>query len=172
MARGKIILKLPMEDEMRKKLIVFLAVLLVSLFSAILMAESEGKNEKGFAGNMFSPKMVLSMALEINLSDAQFNKIKEVIKNSPAEKEDEGLENTERNELKAEIEKDSPDKARIDAILSKMANERLAEMKADIDRQLSVRSVLTKGQIEIIKQKAIEEGSEENGAENDGNEND
>jgi Spy/CpxP family protein refolding chaperone len=152
---------------MKKVTAILLAVFVLALFSAIAFAD-EGKG--GFAkggfnrgghegmqfGGMYSPKMILAMASELNLTSDQFEKIKAIEKDSPKKVFDKDAEKANREALKSEFEKDSPDEAKIADIMAKMSETRQTAIKAKIHEMLKVKAVLTKDQIDIIKKKKEE----------------
>ena len=147
-----------------KKLTLFLTFIFISVFSVILLADQkEGK--EGFGG-MYSPKMILAMASELNLTADQFEKLKPITKDSGKKEENKDDMKAEKDSLKSEMEKDAPDEAKIGDVLAKMSEKHLAEMKAKIHKTLAVRAILTKDQIEILKKKEKEE-KEENGKDKD-----
>jgi Spy/CpxP family protein refolding chaperone len=148
---------------MKKVTAILLPVLVLALFSAFAFAD-EGKG--GFAkggfnrggegmmfGAMYSPKAILGMADELNLTSDQFEKIKAIQKDSRKKAFDKDAAKTNREALKAEFEKDAPDEAKIADIMAKMDEPRQAMKKAMIHEILQVKAVLTKDQIAIIKKK-------------------
>ena len=151
---------------MKKFTAVLLAVFVLAAFSAMLMADQEkggvdGKGcmmmKGGFAGHqfgvMYSVKAILGMASELNLTSDQFEKLKAIEKDSPKKAFDKDAAKTDRDALKAEFEKNSPDEKTIDDMMDKMAAKRQDMVKAKIHEMLAVKAVLTNDQIDIIKKK-------------------
>ena len=145
---------------MKKFLPIVLTMLFVTVFSMVLFADQkEGSKNEGFNG-MYNPKTLLKMAADLNLTSDQFEKLKVIIKDSVKKDENKDAEKTEDGSLKAEMEKDTPDEAKVSEILTKMSEKHLAETKAKIHNALTVRAILTKDQIEILKKKEKEEKEE------------
>ena len=149
---------------MKKVAAILLPVLVLALFSAFAFADegnggfakggfNRGPAEGMMFGAMYSPKAILAMASELNLTSDQFEKIKAIEKDSPKKAFDKDAAKANREDLKAEFEKDAPDEAKIAGIMAKMSETRQAAIKAKIHEMITVKAVLTKDQIAIIKKK-------------------
>jgi Spy/CpxP family protein refolding chaperone len=141
--------------------VVFSAVL-VLVFSALLFAEGKGPGPGGRMGGgmeggfMMSPKMILGMASELNLTADQMEKIKKIADETPEKAGNKDEMKNESDAIKEEMDKDSPDEAKIVGIMTKINDKHLTAMKAGIHTALEVRAVLTKDQREILKKKMEE----------------
>jgi Spy/CpxP family protein refolding chaperone len=151
---------------MRKALTVVFAMLLFCAFLSVLMAapacENEpmggpGKRMMGGEGGMmfmpYSPARILGMASELNLTSDQFEKIKQIEKDSRDGKEKKEDAISGMKDMRAEFEKDSPDEAKIDKMMDTMAAKRVERMKKGVHTMLAVKAVLTKDQLNILKEK-------------------
>jgi Spy/CpxP family protein refolding chaperone len=157
---------------MKKSLVIVLAAMMLFVFSAMVSAEGKGCMEGMpmggmmcgmMAGNMMmGPKMVLSMASELNLTADQMDKLKKVTDDMP----DKGAKMDEmENNMKAmkeELQKDTPDEAKIDSMIDKMAEKHKAAIKNRIKTVQAVNGILTKEQKEILK-KSMEDKKEKMG---------
>jgi Spy/CpxP family protein refolding chaperone len=153
---------------MKKFLFALVAVMLLFALSAAVCADGKagfGKDRGGMmmgAGMMMNPKMLLSMAAELNLTADQMDKLKTMAADMPAigSKKD-GIKK-DMEDFKAEMQKDAPDQDKINAMIDKMADSHKAAMKERIKNALAVRAVLTKDQREILKKK-MEDRKEKTG---------
>ena len=147
---------------------VFLLVLLMA-FSAVLLAEGDGPCKMGKGGMMggmerpmMGPKMVLAMASELNLTADQMDKIKKIADAVPEKGEVKEGMGKDMEDMKAEMQKDAPDEAKINSMIDKMADAHKAAMKQRVKTMLAVHAVLTKEQRQILKKK-MEEKKEKMG---------
>jgi|GEM_PF-1351729 Spy/CpxP family protein refolding chaperone len=158
---------------MKKFLTVVLSASMLFVFSALMFAQEKGSFGMGEMGCgmdgqfMMYPKMVLSMASELNLTSDQMDKIKKISDEKSAKEpsKDEMKSSMESMKsdmeaLKAEMDSDAPDQAKIDSMIDKTA-EKMAEdhktmMKNRVHTELAVKAVLTKDQKEILKKKMEE----------------
>jgi Spy/CpxP family protein refolding chaperone len=144
---------------MKRFVTVALAVVFVFAVSVMAFAEDKapcGKmgKENGMgmsAGFMMGPKMILSMASELNLTTDQMDKIKKIADGLPKKGDNKDEMKKDRDAIKEEMDKDSPDEAKIVDIMTKIADKRVAAMKTRIHTELAVRAVLTKDQIAQLK---------------------
>jgi Spy/CpxP family protein refolding chaperone len=137
-----------------------IAMSAVVLFALSGMMLAEGAAPAGKDGResrrVIGPKMVLAMASELNLTSDQMEKLKKISDETPAKATDKDEMKSNREALKAEMGKDSPDEAKIGAIIDKMSDSRKAAMKLRMHTALAVTAVLTKEQREILKKKMEE----------------
>lgn len=128
------------------------------------MEKGMGKGMKcGMEGKMMpGPKMVLAMASELNLTAEQMEKIKKIADTTPEKGSMMEEMQKDREALQAEMGKETPDEAKINALIDKMAEKRKAAIKERLKIKLAVDAVLTKEQKEILKKK-MEEKKEKMG---------
>ncbi len=141
----------------------FLSAVLVLGLSAMASAEgmaNYGKMGKGpgmgMGGGMggammVMPKMALAMASELNLTADQMEKLKKLDSEMPEKGVNRDGMKKDRDAMKAELEKDSPDEAKIADMMKKMSEKHQAAMKQRVHTMLAVKAVLTKGQWEKLK---------------------
>jgi periplasmic protein CpxP/Spy len=110
----------------------------------------------GMAGG---PRMILAMASELNLTADQMDKIKKIIDTMPEKGAIKSGMKDEMKDIKAEMQKDSPDQSKINAMIDKMAEKHKADIAAMIKNKAAVDAVLTKEQKEILKKKMEEKKS-------------
>lgn len=145
----------------RSAVAVFLAVVLF-VFAAASFAQADGSCAKmGMGGGMdgkmmMSPKMVLAMASELNLTTDQMERLKKITDETPAKGAVKDDMKADMEAMKAEMQKDTPDEAKINTIMDKMADNHKAAMKNRLKTVLAVHAILTKEQREILKKKMEE----------------
>ncbi|MCE5299615.1 MAG: periplasmic heavy metal sensor [Spirochaetia bacterium] len=150
---------------MRKNRALGLLLVLLFVFSAMAMASDRPAcRNGGFAGGQgmmgvmgmggamgMNPSRILSMASELNLTTDQMEKLKKIADTTPEKGTHRQEMSKEMNELKAELEKEKPDQAKIDTMIDRITQKRAAAMKERVKISLEVSSVLTKEQKEILK---------------------
>ncbi len=146
---------------------VLASVLMLFVFSAVICAEDGGQGapmEHGGmmmpggmdGGFMMGPKMILAMASELNLTTDQMDKLKKIGDETPAKGEAKEGVDKDMEAFKAEMQNDTPDETKIDALIDKMASNRVTTMKNRLKTALATRAILTKDQREILKKKMEE----------------
>lgn len=137
------------------------------VLSMVLFAN--GNEVSGKAGEsdvsgafMMGPKMVLSMASELNLTAEQMGKLKKISDEIPVKDSIMVASKADRDSLKAEMKKDAPDENKLNAVIDKINNSHKTAMKSRTKAVLAVRAVLTKEQLEKLR-KIMEEKKKERG---------
>jgi len=145
---------------MKKFGAVVLSAVVLFVFSAVLFAQEKGScgmKGGGMDGKcMMGPKMVLAMASELNLTAEQMDKLKKITDEMPAKGEVKDDAKNDMEACKAEMQKDTPDETKINAMIDKQADNHKAAMKKSMQTMLAVHAVLTKEQREILKKKMEE----------------
>lgn len=149
---------------MKKNFFTALFVLLLSVPSFILYAGmapafNDGPKPDGLPpmapggprGPM-QPPSILNFADELNLTGDQFDKIKAIEKASSAvEEKNRKLMRENMEKMKSEIDKDSPDEKKLDAIIAEMSVLQKEMMTNQVHNMLKFKMVLTKEQQKILK---------------------
>jgi len=146
---------------MKRFMLAVCSAMLVLVFSAFVSAAWQGQHGRmgkgGMAGGfMMSPKMILSMASELNLTTEQMEKIKKIADAIPKKGDNKDEMKKNMDAIKDEMNKDTPDEAKIIDIMTKINEKHLDAMKKRIHTALAVRAVLTKDQLDILKKKREE----------------
>lgn len=144
-----------------RKALVLAAVMVMALTAGVfaesgkypMMGKGMGIHEGGMAGG---PKMILAMASELNLTADQMDKLKKLIDSMPEKGANKDELMKDKEALEAEMQKDKPDQAKIDALIDKIADKKKAMIKHKLKVKAEIDAILTKEQKEILKKK-IEE---------------
>jgi len=155
---------------MKKTFVTGLAVMLLFAFTAIVSGENKEdcKMGKGMEmgqkmgmgmGGAMCPKMLLSKASELNLSTEQMEKLKKLGDKKPVKGSKKEEMGKVHETIKAELEKEKPDMAKIDSIIDEMTKKHAETMKQNARDSAEINSILTKEQKEILK-KDMEEKKE------------
>ncbi|MBN2755498.1 MAG: periplasmic heavy metal sensor [Candidatus Goldbacteria bacterium] len=149
---------------MKKTFVTGLAVVLLFAFAAAASGQNKdcGRMGKGMemGGKMgmgmgmdgaMRPKMLLSKASELNLSTAQMEALKKIADKKPVR----GAKREEmakvHETIKAELEKEKPDMAKVDSMIDEMAKKHAETMKQNARDSAEINALLTKEQKEILK---------------------
>jgi Spy/CpxP family protein refolding chaperone len=142
---------------MKRMGFIVMSLMLLLAFSAIVSAEgNDGCSMKGRMAMGIGPKMVLAMASELNLTTDQMDKLKKISDDMTEQNGKNGDMKKQMEEMKAEMQKDSPDEAKIDALIDKAAEQHKTAIKARIKVIQSVSAILTSQQKDILKKKMDE----------------
>ncbi|HRU40264.1 MAG TPA: periplasmic heavy metal sensor [Candidatus Goldiibacteriota bacterium] len=141
---------------MRKTLVI--AVLSVlAIYSSVLAKGWAGcpgmEGKKGTAMNGGGASMILSMASELNLTAEQMEKLKKLADEKKIHYANRDEMKKYREEMRAEMQKEKPDQAKIDLIIDRMAEKKKAAMKQRSAHMLKVHEILTKEQRDILMKK-------------------
>jgi Spy/CpxP family protein refolding chaperone len=151
---------------MKKNLFTAFLVLLFSapafiLYAAMPPAGNDGPNPDGFPppamshggpGGPMQPPSILNFADELNLTGDQFDKIKAIEKETSAvEEKNRKLMRKNMEKMKSEINKDSPDEKKLDAIIAEMSVLQKEMMTNQVHNMLKFKMVLTGEQQKMLK---------------------
>lgn len=149
---------------MKKTFVTGMAVVLLFAFTAVVsgankadckmgkgmeMGQKMGMN-MGMDGAM-RPKMLLSKASELNLSTAQMEAIKKLADKKPVKGAKREEMSKVHESIKAELEKEKPDMAKIDSMIDEMTKKHAESMKQNARDAAEINALLTKEQKEILK---------------------
>ena len=151
---------------MKKTFVTGLAVVLLFAFTAAVsgqnkdcgrtgngmeMGEKMGMNMGMGMDGAMRPKMLLSKASELNLSTAQMEALKKLAYKKPVKGAKREEMSKVHESIKAELEKEKPDMAKIDSMIDEMTKKHAESMKQNARDAAEINALLTKEQKEILK---------------------
>jgi len=138
----------------KKTGLILLTVFTLVIFS-ISMAEAGLFGSKAGTGDLSKRQRPENLTKELGLSAEQEAKLKAQKDNNKAAMEDIWQKMQEkRGELKAELEKDKVDNARIDAIITDMSGLTTRMLRNRVDQMLATKQILTPEQFKKFQDKA------------------
>lgn len=135
---------------------VFAVVSTVLIFFAVSASAPSGQRTPGdFNGGNFmrhKPQSILNFAKELNLTPDQVEQLMAIEKGSNARFDRSRADLKEfMEQLRSEIEKDSPDVNKVDAIIGKISENHKDYMESRFHDILDIKKILTKGQHDMLK---------------------
>ncbi len=142
---------------MKKKLVIaLLPLFLIAPFviAGPPQAPPPGQGMSPMMGGPSGPPSILNLAVELNLSGEQFEKLKALEKESkPVEEKfrKETIKNMDA--MRDEMDKDKPSEEKLDAIIEKIAQGHKQMLTHQTRNMLKMKSILTKQQQKMMKDK-------------------
>lgn len=108
----------------------------------------------GNPGGPMHPPSILNFAEELNLTGDQFEKIKAIEKESSAiEAKNLKLMRKNMEDMRTELDKDSPDEKKLDAIIARLSDLHREMMTNQMHNMLKFKMLLTREQQKTLKDK-------------------